>query len=171
MPKDIKEAASLYRKAAEQGLVDAEVRLGQLYYFGTDGVPQDSVEAAKWVAKAAALNNPWAQNTLGSMYENGTGIAPDPKQAALWYQKGATMGDAKAEFNLGRLFESGVGVERDRAKAYLWLTLSADQGEVPAIKMLEDLQVNPKQSELTEGKRLVDEYRKQHPKTATVKSK
>jgi len=45
-------AAGWYRKAAEQGFVDAQLRLGQLYEQGT-GVPRDSVTAMAWYLRAS----------------------------------------------------------------------------------------------------------------------
>jgi TPR repeat protein len=36
-PKDCKEAAQWYEKAAQQDFPDAELHLGQLYYFGQRG--------------------------------------------------------------------------------------------------------------------------------------
>ena len=52
--KDIsyKDAIEWYRKAAEQGDVDAQNKLGHCYYNG-NGVSQSYVEAAKWYRKAA----------------------------------------------------------------------------------------------------------------------
>ena len=46
--KDEAEAVIWYRKAAEQGYPSAQWSLGFAYYHG-EGVPQDYVEAHKWV--------------------------------------------------------------------------------------------------------------------------
>jgi hypothetical protein len=48
------EAARRYRKAADQGLADAQVNLGYLYYLGC-GVAKDHVEAARLVAQGCRL--------------------------------------------------------------------------------------------------------------------
>jgi TPR repeat protein len=52
VPKDYAEVAKWHRKAAEQGAMDAQYNLAQLYLFG-EGVTQDNAEAAKWWRKAA----------------------------------------------------------------------------------------------------------------------
>jgi TPR repeat protein len=52
VPKDYAEVAKWYRKAAEQGAMDAQYNLAQLYLFG-EGVTQDNAEAAKWWRIAA----------------------------------------------------------------------------------------------------------------------
>ena len=47
-----KEAAAWLRKAAEQGSAQAQDALGRMY-FGGVGVPQDYVEAYKWLSLVA----------------------------------------------------------------------------------------------------------------------
>jgi TPR repeat protein len=49
---NLSEALIWYRRAADQGDVDAEVAMGQAYADGI-GVPQDYVEAHKWYNIAA----------------------------------------------------------------------------------------------------------------------
>jgi TPR repeat protein len=45
VPQDDKEAAKWYRKAAEQGSVDAQEKLGDMFNEG-EGIPQNFNEAA-----------------------------------------------------------------------------------------------------------------------------
>ena len=49
---DLGKAAEWYRKAAEQGFVDAQANLGMMYYHG-QGVSRDHKEAARWLQLAA----------------------------------------------------------------------------------------------------------------------
>jgi len=53
VPQDHAEAVKWYRKAADQGLAQAQSRLGVMYAKG-QGVSQDYVEACKWFDLAAA---------------------------------------------------------------------------------------------------------------------
>ena len=53
MAKDSAEAARWYRKAADQREPRAEHALGLCYADG-DGVPQDPVEAFKWISLSAS---------------------------------------------------------------------------------------------------------------------
>ncbi|MBI2780082.1 MAG: DnaJ domain-containing protein [Gammaproteobacteria bacterium] len=55
VPQDPSQAAQWYRKAAEQGIPDAQYHLGKLYTVGK-GVPIDNVEAYAWLSLAAAGN-------------------------------------------------------------------------------------------------------------------
>jgi TPR repeat protein len=61
-----------YRKAADQGLPDAEGELGNCYLEG-NGVPKDIPEGIKWTRRAATQGFAQAQNTLGLCYTKGTG--------------------------------------------------------------------------------------------------
>jgi len=70
-----------------------------------------------------------AQNKLGNLYLNGTGLPKDYAHAAIWYRKGAEQGNPKAQFNLGEMYALGDGVPKDNAEALLWLKRSADQAD------------------------------------------
>ena len=50
------EAIKWYRKAAEQGHVEAQYNLGNMYFRG-ETVKQDRLEAIKWYKKVAEQNN------------------------------------------------------------------------------------------------------------------
>ncbi len=54
MPQNDVQAVVLYRKAAEQGFGLAQYHLGGMYGDGRGGLPQDNVEALKWLFLAAA---------------------------------------------------------------------------------------------------------------------
>jgi uncharacterized protein len=53
VPQDYAEAVRWYRKAAEQGLANAQFNLGLMYAKG-QGVPQDYAEAPMWLNLAAS---------------------------------------------------------------------------------------------------------------------
>ena len=53
VPQDDAQAVAWYRKAADQGHAAAQFNLGAMYDNGR-GVPQDYVEAHKWVNLAAS---------------------------------------------------------------------------------------------------------------------
>jgi TPR repeat protein len=93
--KDSGQAVSWYRKAAEQGNVDAQLKLASTYYGG-DGVKRDYAEAFSWLGKAAEQGNADAQFLLGSMYYEGDGMEPDSAEALKWFRKAAAQGNADA---------------------------------------------------------------------------
>ena len=61
--KTLNEAVKWYRKAAEQGDVGAQYRLGYLYEDG-EGVKKNLNEAVKWYKKAADQGNEAAADAL-----------------------------------------------------------------------------------------------------------
>ena len=103
-------------KAAEQGDVTAQARLGYIYLHGL-GVYIDVSKAFMWSKKAAARGNARGQDTLGDLYFLGLGVIKDEIKAVEWYRKAAKQGWAGAQFSLGYMYFRGNGVTKDEAKA------------------------------------------------------
>ena len=129
--KNYTEAFKWYRKAADQGHVNAQFSLGVMYDFGL-GVAEDNAEAFKWYRKAADQGQVKAQFNLGMMYHFGEGVAEDKAEAFKWYRKAADQGDADAQLSLGALYDFGEGVAEDKAEAFKWYRKAADQGHADA---------------------------------------
>ncbi len=100
--KDRAQAATWFRKAADQNHASAQAVLGYLYERG-DGVKVDPVEAAKWYRKAAEQNNADGLLNLGRAYEQGIGLSKDVGQARSYYQKAAAAGSRDAQQALAGL--------------------------------------------------------------------
>ncbi len=97
------QAAVWYRKAAEQGLAEAQHDLGAMYLTGR-GVAKDEVQAIAWYRKAAEQDLAYSQYALGIAYSEGAGVVEDYAQAVAWYRKAAEQGFANAQANLGRMY-------------------------------------------------------------------
>ena len=93
----------------------------------------------EWYLKAAEQGDAWAQNDLGEMYYNGTGVAQSYEKAAGWYLKAAERGDDCAQYNLGCMYRDGTGVEQSFEKAREWYEKAAEQEYEDAIKALDRL--------------------------------
>lgn len=93
--KNYTEAVKWYRKAAEQGLADAQFSLGDCYLEG-EGVTQNMTEAVKWFRKAAEQGLADAQFALGACYQSGTGVTQNIAEAKKWHQKAADQGNEYA---------------------------------------------------------------------------
>src|SRR6266581_506625 len=65
--KDAGDALKWYRKAAQQGVAEAQYNLGVCYDKGL-GVEKDAVEAVNWYRKAADQDHAMAQFNIGSCY-------------------------------------------------------------------------------------------------------
>jgi TPR repeat protein len=101
LAQDSKQAASWFRKAAEQGYDEAQYNLGFSYYRG-DGVTKDVVQEVFWYRKAAEQGHAGAQFRLGLCYAMGEGVLKDEIEAyAYWSLAGATMTESLK--NLGIL--------------------------------------------------------------------
>jgi TPR repeat protein len=82
--QDAAQAALWYRKAADQGDVEAQFNLGELYREGR-GVPLDLAQAAAWYRKAAEQDEANAQVRLGGLYFLGQGVPQDYAEADFWF--------------------------------------------------------------------------------------
>ncbi len=72
MPKDEAKAVKWYRKAAEQGLADAQLGLGVFYALGR-GVPKDEVAAYTWLLLAGAQGDETAKKQIEAIERRLTG--------------------------------------------------------------------------------------------------
>ena len=144
--KDRTQAATWFRKAADQNHAAAQAVLGYLYERG-DGVKADPAEAAKWYRKAADQNYSDGLFNLGRAYEHGIGLSKDLGQARTYYQKAAVAGSRDAQQALAGLgkgpepvnplqvqFDEGVRLYQAKdyngaAKVFLKL---AEQGDAKA---------------------------------------
>lgn len=81
----------------------------------------------------AERGNPIAQFVLGSMYENGEGVAQDYIFAVKWYDKAAEQGDADAQYNLGKMYDEGRGAPQNYVMAHMWFNIAGEQGYQAAL--------------------------------------
>lgn len=99
---DLKQAATWYRKAADQNNMTAEIHLADLYRDGR-GVARDMAEAAAWYRKAADQGDAGAQGTLGLLYSVGMGVARDDLEAYYWLSLAADVqGPNQAKYAANR---------------------------------------------------------------------
>jgi len=82
---DKSDAINYFKAAGEQGNLDAQVRLGDMYGFGA-GVEPGYEMAAYWYIKAADQGSPKAQLYMGNLYASGLGVEQN-KDKALKYMK------------------------------------------------------------------------------------
>jgi TPR repeat protein len=104
-----------------------------------------------------------AQYALGSMYNEGKGVAPDAAQAAEWWNMAAEQNHAQAQFSLGVLYSSGKGVAKDNVAAHMWFSLAAAQGKKNAKRLLKVIvrQMTPEQ--IAEAESRAEAWRAAHP--------
>jgi TPR repeat protein len=124
--KDLKKAQTWLRRAADQGHIRAQLRMGRL------ALP-DNEAAFYWFHKAALQNNPDGQVNVGEMYLNGMGVSQNDVEGAKWIEKGALQGHPIGLYEYGMLLADGRGLEQDAPKALQAFNLAAKAG-MPAAK-------------------------------------
>ncbi|MGM0915623.1 MAG: SH3 domain-containing protein [Pseudomonadota bacterium] len=129
--KSLDEAYKWYRISADNDVLDAQVRLAELYLSErVDGRgPADAVE---WLERAAQSGHGGAQFQLGLMYLEGFGVEEDAVAAARWFEQAADQDHVQAKNNLGSLYENGLGVEQDYSRAFDLFSQAARQGDAMA---------------------------------------
>lgn len=177
VPQDDEQAVKWMRRAAEAGIVSAQRNLGVMYADNEDA-PQYNIDAdlergmnaygTGDYATALAIFTPLAkaglsiaQNNLGMMYLNGTGVPQDDEQAALWIRRASEAGNAIAQSMLGMLYEGGEGVEQDNCRAYMWYSLAAIQGNEEAKEWRDTIAKSMTSEQIVEAKRMAKKCRAQ----------
>lgn len=114
-----------FRKAAEQGLADAQFNLGRIYgpadglYRRSRAAPEDYAEAAKWLGKAAVQGYTPAQIKLAELYASG-----------------------------------GYGLDKDYVRAYFWTNVAAENGHEAARKQLASYASRMSEAQIAAAKEL-----------------
>jgi TPR repeat protein len=85
----------LYRRAAEQGVSLAQIKLANKYAQGV-GVAADQQAAFFWFKQAALSGHAFAQHNLGVMYTLGQGVEADVVKAYAWTELAAEQGLSSA---------------------------------------------------------------------------
>ena len=135
--------ASLYwlTRAAEQGYLEAQRYLGQIYTMGpyAEGEPdiRNGEMAVYWLTKAAGQGDAEAMSLLGYFYADGMElIAPDLAEARKWHVKAAETDHSSHAFLLAEMYERGVYFAQDDAEAFKWYLKAAEAGRVNAMMAL-----------------------------------
>lgn len=158
--KDYAAAVIAFEKAAANGNVEAQRRLGFMYYHG-EGVPQDNKRAVALFEKAGGAGDIQSASNLGKMYEFGMGVGQDDSRAASWYRNAAELGDPTSQFRVSVMYYQGQGVARDRVEAAKWWTLAMSQGREWAERFrpsVESAEAKLTPEENAEGRRRAAEW-------------
>ena len=151
------------RPLAQQGNLDAQAKLGEMYLQGI-GVKQDYTTAMRWLKQAATEGDiALAESSLGLIYYNGAGVKRDYAEAARWFQKAAEQGYADAQIGLGTLYSYGLGVPKDPIKAYMWFQLASKGGSKDGTRSLDEIRKVMRQSDIAQAEKLVAAFQPRSP--------
>lgn len=90
-------------KAAEGGLMRAQLDLGGIYFAGGQGVQPDAQKAYNWFSLAAAQGSKEAEVFLGILHNSGSLGARDKAAAMKHWRAAAEAGIAEGQYRLGRM--------------------------------------------------------------------
>ena len=137
---DFAKAVKWYEKAANQGDIEAQKKMGDCCYFGY-GIKLDQEKAVEWYEKAASQGDTKAKEKiceccrkLGNDYYNGQGRKKDWQKAKEWYEKAAKQNDAEAQKKLGDCYY--YGIDKNMKLAEVWYKKAAEQGDKRAQRMI-----------------------------------
>lgn len=125
--QDYHKAAELFRRAREQGDLDATYSLAFLYRAG-QGVAQDDKLAAELLREAADQHHLPAMVDYAITLFNGRGVDPDEPGAASYLLRAAWRNAPVAQNRLARMYVAGRGVRQDLVEAMKWHILARANG-------------------------------------------
>jgi tetratricopeptide (TPR) repeat protein len=163
--EDHKQAADWCKKAAEQGLPEAQGLLGMMYETGIGGITQNYEQAVEWYKKAAIQQNAQAQSSLGKLYYLGMGVTQDYGEAITWFRKSAKQGNVAAQSYLGWMYGNGEGVTQDFIHSHMWANLAGASGEDSSIKLRDILAKKMTGYQIAEAQKLASECKKSNYKS------
>lgn len=99
-----------YRKAADQGLAEAELAVSGWFLTGSEGViDQSDDDAYGWARRAADKGDPMGEFTVGYYTEIGIGTNADIEEAKRWYMLAMSRGNRRAVERLKELKKNAAG--------------------------------------------------------------
>jgi len=120
-PRDLSKAKvylenCIHSNASDNFKSAAHGYLGEIFFYGGDGVEQDYAQAFSHFTTAFAMGDKWSAHMLGTCYLKGWGTAVDYQKA---YQ---VFGEAKSNMELvyiglGEMYAYGLGVRKDIPQA------------------------------------------------------
>ena len=93
-------------ECAENGDVDSQKWLIDLYRFGDMYIEPDYKKVAYWAEKAAENGDVRSMSKIGCMYYYGSGVETNHKKSFYWLEKASSQGDYSSAMLLGEYYKS-----------------------------------------------------------------
>ena len=151
---DFATALTVLEPLAEQGNVEAQLRLGLMYHKGL-GVTADSAKAMKWLRLAADQENAQAQYVLGTIYWRKN----DNAETFKLLLRSAEHGYGYAQDYLGSMYAQGSSVPVDNVQAYFWHDRAAAQGVQNAAEKRDLIAKTLTPDEIAQAQKLAQEWK------------
>lgn len=125
---DYQYAFEEYSKLAKQDDINAQAKLGIMFYWGR-GTLRNDYQAYYWSLKAAQKGQAEAQQMLGYLYENGIYIPKNVNRAIDWYQKAMQQNNWSAAASLANLYLLGKGRPKNLKNALYFAKKAAENND------------------------------------------
>ncbi len=130
------EALDWYKKAVEQGSLDAATNIA-LMYEGGIGVPKDPAQAMTWFRRAADGGDATAQYNLALIYAQGKGVPRDYKECVRWLTLASEQNVLPAILDLASFYlQPPDGENADLERAIHYYEKAAELGSADAEAIL-----------------------------------
>ena len=126
------DALKWYRKAVDQGSVEAKSRIGEMLLFGHVGIPSNQ------------------------------SVPQNPTEGIRWTFDAATNRDAKACLNMSKALENGIGTSTNLVEAYAWLRLYSDSDAIMGRVLLNQMAIKLDSQSLQEAQAQAAEFKSGH---------
>ena len=114
MPRDLKMAKEIFEKYSKDNEIGCHNLLGEIYFYGGDGVEPDYNKAFRHLLAARDRDNHWGAALLGTCYLKGMGTAVNYVEAKKEFERYPKQ--ALAAIGLGEIYAYGLGVPADIKK-------------------------------------------------------
>ena len=134
IPKDNEEAEKWFKKAAEQGSLEAQLILGQRYYKGVD-FEKDMEKGFAIISKLSTQGFAQAQFELGLIYNDRYTMLHDEVEASKLWIRSAEQGFTPAKRELGKMFQKDGWLANDLRKqevGLMWSVIAMLKGDESA---------------------------------------
>jgi TPR repeat protein len=154
--EDHPQAIKWYRRAAEQGLIAAQMALAATYEGGYH-VPQDYAEAAKWYQAAAERGDIDGQRKIAYFYWMGKGVPRDLVRAHMWANLHAAGEQSRYQDNI-RAVNAGPGTPKEKEDVVTILKSSRPELVRLAIETRTLIEQEMTQAQIADAQRLAREW-------------
>lgn len=158
VPEDHAKAIMWYRKAANQGLVAAQLALATTYEGGYH-VPKDYAEAAKWYRMAADRGDVQGQRSLAFFYWSGKGVPYDLIRAYMWANLAVASQQAKSQKYANDIQNGKIGTAKEKQEVIAIERKSSDAIVTSLIHVRDAIEREMTTAQVAEAQRLASSWK------------
>ena len=131
-------------------------------YTDGKGVPENLVEAANWLERAAEAGHAKSLYELGRRHFSGLGTSKNEQEGVRYFRVAAEQGSIQAMLQLGRCYRDAEGTAKDLVRAFRWFSIAAayklEGADVERDSLVTELSLD----EVNKAKRKAEDYIDSH---------